>query len=146
VTISGQLCDIWVTSPDAKEKQIQLATGATLTVGRAEGSDFRIESSKASRQHATIRVTPEGVFIQDLGSLNGTFLNGKLLTGVAALRTGDKIQIAGYEFSIRVRTESVPIARTDETKPVELQVFVASILVSDIVGYTTLSEALPPKS
>jgi class 3 adenylate cyclase len=142
---TGQVCDIWLTAPDGTERQIQLVAGSTLAIGRSESSDCRIDSPKASRNHATIRVSAEGVFVQDLGSLNGTFLNGKLITGVAPLRTGDRVLIAGYEFAVRVRHELQPMSRSDETRPVELQVLSGSILVSDIVGYTSLSEALPAK-
>jgi class 3 adenylate cyclase len=114
----------------------------TLQIGRSDGNELKINSPKASRFHAVIRATETGVQIQDLGSLNGTFLNGRLIGAVAEVKSGDKILVCGVEFLIELTQEIKP-ARNDETKPVELQAFTGSLLVSDIRGYTRLSEELP---
>ncbi len=121
-----------------------LVRGETIQIGRSEGNDIRIVSPKASRFHTAFRSTPEGVIVQDLGSLNGTFVNGKLIGAAAVLRTGDKVVVAGTEFLVElIDTKPNINYETDATRPVELQVHRGSILVADIRGYTHLSESLP---
>jgi hypothetical protein len=70
--------------------------GATLGRGEVE---IRLEDPFASSRHA--RISREGpvVVIEDLGSTNGTYLNGELLTGPQPLHDGDRIRIGDSEFS-----------------------------------------------
>lgn len=136
------IAKIITTALDGVSKEYVLEFGAALQIGRAEGNELKIPSAKVSRFHATIRSTDAGVFVQDLGSLNGTFLNGKLVGSTSELKSGDKVVISGFEFLIELYKENQP-ARNDETKPVDLQAFKGSLLVSDIRGYTRLSEDLP---
>jgi len=75
-----------------------LSDGRTLPVrdgfliGRVAGCDAVIDDSKASRRHARIIVEAGVVEIEDLGSSNGTLLNGKPVTR-RLLRAGDQVQI-----------------------------------------------------
>lgn len=64
------------------------------TIGRAEGNDITIASDMASRRHARVYAAPDGYRLQDLGSSNGTYLNGERLQGAERLlRNGDTIQV-----------------------------------------------------
>ncbi len=74
-----------------------LSDGAVL--GRSEDSDIRLEDSFASSSHA--RLLPQGdvVVLEDLGSTNGTYLNGEPLRGPQPLHVGDKIRIGDSEFT-----------------------------------------------
>lgn len=66
----------------------------TIVLGRSPQSDVCIDLESVSRQHAHIEVTRGGeVRILDLGSRNGTFVNGEPVVGERLLRDGDKIQI-----------------------------------------------------
>ena len=62
------------------DQSIELAQGKTLVVGRAVTSDVPIYDPTISRRHAEITLTDTGVRIKDLGSSNGTFLNGAKVT------------------------------------------------------------------
>ena len=62
------------------DQSIDLQTGRTLVVGRAVTSDIPIYDPTISRRHAEVSLTPEGVRVKDLGSSNGTFLNGARVT------------------------------------------------------------------
>ena len=74
-----------------------LSDGALL--GRGDGADIRLEDAFASTRHA--RLVPEGdvIVLEDLGSTNGTYLNGEPLRGPQPLHIGDRIKIGDSEFS-----------------------------------------------
>ena len=62
------------------EQSIDLQLGRKLVVGRAVTSDVPIYDPTISRRHAEIVLTESGVRVTDLGSSNGTFLNGAKIT------------------------------------------------------------------
>ena len=64
-----------------------------LTLGRDPGSDIVINDPQVSRQHARITCQGELILIEDLGSTNGTFVNGMRLTGPHTLANGDVISL-----------------------------------------------------
>ena len=78
--------------------QLQISDGRTvavrdgLTLGRVAGCDIVIDDTKASRRHARIIAQDGVVEVEDLGSSNGTMLNGKPVQR-RVLRDGDEIQI-----------------------------------------------------
>jgi FHA domain len=74
-----------------------LSQGALL--GRGETADIRLEDTFASAQHA--RLVPQGevMVLEDLGSTNGTYLNGEPLRGPQPLHVGDSIRIGDSEFT-----------------------------------------------
>ena len=77
----------------------QLARG-TLTIGRSAECDIVLDDRQVSRQHARVAWREDHYEIEDLGSKNGTHLNGREVTGVKRLRDGDEIQIAlGFKLA-----------------------------------------------
>ena len=62
-----------------------------------------LDHPRVSRRHAEVRVTNDKVFLRDLGSSNGTFLNGERITAYRELRTGDRIDIGPYSFKFTGR-------------------------------------------
>jgi diguanylate cyclase (GGDEF)-like protein len=64
-----------------------------LVVGRGEDAGIRLSDDAASRRHASLQVIDGHAFIEDLGSRNGTWINGERIEGARPLRDGDKIQI-----------------------------------------------------
>jgi hypothetical protein len=73
--------------------------GGGLVVGRGDSADVRLEDPFASSRHARIDRDGDVLVIEDLGSTNGTFLNGEPLTGPRPLHPGDRIRIGDNEFS-----------------------------------------------
>jgi len=74
--------------------QLFKVTKGTAVIGRAANAEVKIEDDGISRTHARIRSETAGrAFIEDMGSRNGTFVNGTKLTGTVELREGDKIQV-----------------------------------------------------
>jgi pSer/pThr/pTyr-binding forkhead associated (FHA) protein len=73
--------------------EYQLATGATITIGRSANNDIQIAEQHVSRQHAVINYR-DGVFmINDLNSSNGTFVNDNQVQEPFPLFAGDEIRL-----------------------------------------------------
>jgi pSer/pThr/pTyr-binding forkhead associated (FHA) protein len=68
-----------------------------FSIGRNPDSDILLDDITVSRQHAIIEKTDKEYFVKDMGSLNGTYLNGKIVE-LSKLDNGDRIQIGKYLF------------------------------------------------
>ena len=67
---------------------------AEVTLGRDLSNDIPVPDAEISRRHARFIVKPDGVYIEDLGSTNGTFLNGVRLSSPKRLTHGDLVTLA----------------------------------------------------
>ena len=67
--------------------------GDEVTVGRAAGCQVTIDDTYASQLHARVFQRDGQVFVEDLGSTNGTYLNRRKVTGPMQIQRGDKLQI-----------------------------------------------------
>lgn len=70
--------------------------GATMTVGRDPACDHVIDLPMVSSRHARLVREGSSVFLEDLGSSNGTFVNGKRVVGKVAVGSGDPIALGSY--------------------------------------------------
>jgi pSer/pThr/pTyr-binding forkhead associated (FHA) protein len=68
--------------------------------GRGAECHVRPNSDWVSRQHCLLRVTEDGVFLRDLGSRNGTLVNGVRLLAEARLGHGDQLQVGPLVFEV----------------------------------------------
>ena len=66
---------------------------ATVTVGRLPECTISINDSNISRNHAEVKAGPSAYVVNDLGSTNGTMVNGIRITGEQQLRDGDIISV-----------------------------------------------------
>lgn len=129
-----------------------LATGEshelprTTLIGRSPESNVLLTDPRASRRHAMIRQHEDGHYFYDLGSFNGSYLNNMRVTTNRRLENGDVLRIADAEF--RFLTSATRMLDDEEallssTIPL-IKKMPVIVLVSDVVGYTKLSEKLPP--
>lgn len=72
--------------------------GDQTTIGRQQDSDIFLDDITVSRQHAMIVRRPDGYFIQDQGSLNGTYVN-RVRVETQKLSDGDLLQIGKYRLT-----------------------------------------------
>ncbi|HEY7676456.1 MAG TPA: FHA domain-containing protein [Candidatus Methylomirabilis sp.] len=86
-----------------------------FTIGRAPGNDILIDNLGVSRRHAVVKVVDGRYLLEDLGSANGTFVNGERLAGPRELQDGDQIAIVKHTLLFQVPRE----AGTAPTAPVE---------------------------
>lgn len=90
------------------EQSIDLQLGRKLVVGRAVTSDVPIYDPTISRRHAEVVLTESGVRVTDLGSSNGTFLNGAKITEAEA---GANDVVTFGKVAFRVKEVTAPVAR-----------------------------------
>ena len=76
-------------------------TGKT-TIGRRRSNDLVLSDNTVSGQHCIILTEGEDIYIQDLDSTNGTFLNGKRIHEKTVLQRGDKLMLGKQEFTVNL--------------------------------------------
>jgi ABC transport system ATP-binding/permease protein len=83
-----------------------------ITIGRMDGNTIRLTEQNVSRNHARLSLRSGVLRIEDLGSYNGTSLNGSVLAGLATLKDGDVILIGDYRLGIQEdrTSQAVPVA------------------------------------
>jgi pSer/pThr/pTyr-binding forkhead associated (FHA) protein len=72
-----------------------------LVLGRGPGVDLAFDDTEMSSQHAAVEFAGEGLRICDLGSTNGTFVNGKPVHA-KDLVSGDRIELGGHLLQLRL--------------------------------------------
>lgn len=94
----------WNLSVETGPKELRgvriVVTGPVI-VGRSPGADIVIAASYVSGRHAQFRLMGQNLFVEDLGSTNGTFVNGNRISAPAALKNNDIVSVG--DVSIRVR-------------------------------------------
>jgi pSer/pThr/pTyr-binding forkhead associated (FHA) protein len=82
---------------------VDLRPGESVLLGRSLECDLPLSAERASRRHAEIVAGPSGHTVRDLGSTNGTTVNGAPLTGEAPLADGDALDLGGCRIEYRSR-------------------------------------------
>jgi pSer/pThr/pTyr-binding forkhead associated (FHA) protein len=80
-------------------RQVPLKQGEFL-IGRGPDCDLRLPISAISRHHCIIRLTDNEATLLDLGSSNGTYLNGQRVRSQAALHSGDDLRVGTCHFLV----------------------------------------------
>ncbi len=82
---------------------VHMPVTGPVVVGRAPGADIVIGTGFVSGRHARFQLMGQNLFVEDLGSRNGTAVNGALISDPTALRNKDVVEIG--DVVIRVRHE-----------------------------------------
>jgi pSer/pThr/pTyr-binding forkhead associated (FHA) protein len=86
-----------------------------FVIGRGSECHLRPNSSWVSRQHCMLRITEATASILDLGSVNGTLLNGRRLVGEQPLAHGDQLQVGPLVLKVCLEGGSAEAALPGET-------------------------------
>lgn len=88
-----------VDSPSLEPGALRSIGSVPMTIGRANENDLVLPGDQfASALHARLDPRPDGVWLEDVGSTNGTFVNNVLLTGAVRLEAGDHVRVGETEF------------------------------------------------
>jgi pSer/pThr/pTyr-binding forkhead associated (FHA) protein len=85
------------------------AVTGTQVIGRHHECDISIPSEEISRRHAQVKPSAEGVLVEDLGSSNGTFINGQRVQS-GLLKNGDELRLDAIRFMLVVPGQEIPKA------------------------------------
>lgn len=81
--------------------QRSLEARAPLEIGRSRGSGIALHDSEVSRRHARLAAHDGTLFVEDLESKNGTFLNGRRVTESIEVREGDAIDVGTTRLIVK---------------------------------------------
>ncbi|HUG19073.1 MAG TPA: FHA domain-containing protein [Planctomycetaceae bacterium] len=100
-------------------KRISFPPQGELLIGRGSECQLRLASTDVSRKHCRLRVQGESVTVEDLGSQNGTFLDGFLIQALVQLRPDSVLRVGTMEFQVKragsAKAEPAkPIAKDDD--------------------------------
>ena len=97
-----------ILSTDQTDIFDKLKSKKQVTIGRNSDCDIVLDSETVSRYHATIRDIGNGIFtIKDLGSRNGTFINGRKVKGIVKISLSDKIYIGRHQLSLKGKAKDL---------------------------------------
>ncbi|HMG57122.1 MAG TPA: sigma 54-interacting transcriptional regulator [Kofleriaceae bacterium] len=82
-----------ITIDDGGSRVVDLPEGIDVTFGRSRGATITLDSDKVSRMHARVRRIGDAIEVEDLGSRNGTRVNGDKIEGPRRLNTGDEVSV-----------------------------------------------------
>jgi adenylate cyclase len=144
----------WLEQPSGERRYVQ----SELRIGRGEQNDLRLNDASVSRFHAFLRRVDGRYLLSDVGSQNGTFVNGRQVHAPSALQAGDRIRAGTTEltFHVDVPAESPPGADDPSTtmsatssgtmlrEYVQGDLRIVTVLFLDLHGFTAMSENMPP--
>jgi class 3 adenylate cyclase/tetratricopeptide (TPR) repeat protein len=144
----------WLEHPSGERRYVE----SELRIGRGEQNELRLNDASVSRYHAFLRRVDGRYLLSDVGSQNGTFVNGRRVHAPSALQSGDRIRAGKTEliFHLEEPLHSPPSAddatmtlgATSPGAPLEEYVQgelrIVTVLFLDLHGFTAMSEKMPP--
>ena len=112
-----------ITLQDRPVQEFRIEDGQTLVIGRGAEADVVIDNTAISRRHASVQLLNGACFVSDLGSTNGTRVNGEAVTTATPINAGDVVMVG--KFKLEPLTE---VPEKDAVRPradLEATVFVA---------------------
>lgn len=105
-------------------------------IGRAPECHLRPASPTVSNRHCSLWQRPDGFVVRDLGSTNGTFVNGVRVQGEAELHDGDRLQAGPLQFDVKIEgavpvNRPTPLPPAKAAAPPELEDAAAILLADD---------------
>ena len=141
--MSNNLLQSWLRLPNGERHELE----GTCSIGRAPDNSIPVADSEVSRRHAIIQAQGEREFwLVDLGSANGTYVNGRRISQSVRLHNGDIIRIASneLEFATEILSAMHPAGQQAMASTmIHIRQAQCWLMVADIVGSTQLSQTLP---
>jgi pSer/pThr/pTyr-binding forkhead associated (FHA) protein len=87
----------------------EVEVASVLVLGR-QAVDLVIEDAQVSRRHASVRPAGDALEVEDLGSKNGTWVNGARIAGAVRLAPGDRVRVGDTTFEVEATPAPAPAA------------------------------------
>lgn len=137
------LLQSWLRLPNGERHDLH----GTCSIGRVPNNSVPLDGSAVSRRHAIIQTQGEGeCWLVDLGSANGTYVNGARISQSVCLHHGDIIRIASHELHFATENLSAPSPAHQQIMAsplIHIRQAQCWLMVADIIGSTKLSHSLP---
>jgi class 3 adenylate cyclase len=134
----------WLESPDGD----RIPMHGSCSLGRSATNQITLPDDKVSRRHALIHGQEQNAYLLvDLGSRNGTYLNGRRVGQPTRLRHADRIRIGQFEFTFHQPVETAVPAAESVIKGAtiaEIRSINCWLLMADIIDSTRLIQSMPP--
>jgi pSer/pThr/pTyr-binding forkhead associated (FHA) protein len=78
----------------------EISIDRDMLIGRHQSADIALQAAEISRKHAAFLIKEDALWVQDLGSSNGTFVNDVRIAEETRLKEGDLVQFASLKFSV----------------------------------------------
>ena len=96
----------WIISLNDKViRSFTIKEGWRLTIGRGSDADVIVDNTAISREHTSLELKDGLYILSDLGSLNGTFVNGKKIKGAEYITQDDNIKLGKFKLSVSKGSE-----------------------------------------
>jgi adenylate cyclase len=136
-------CETWLESADG----VRTAILGACVIGRMNSNQIVLPDRKVSRRHSIIHAHREREFwLIDLGSSNGTYLNGRRINQPSRLNDQDRIEIAGFSFTFHQSQPSQLTSTLGTTARTirDIRTLPCWLLVADVKSSTQFAQRLPP--
>ncbi len=141
--MSSTLLQSWLRLPDGERHDLN----GTCSIGRAPDNTLSLADNEVSRRHAIIQAQGEREFwLVDLGSANGTYVNGRRISQSVRLHNGDIIRIASneLEFCTEILSAMHPAGQqVMASTMIHIRQAQCWLMVADIIGSTQMAQTLP---
>jgi pSer/pThr/pTyr-binding forkhead associated (FHA) protein len=97
------------------QKRTYLLQAGETVIGRRQDCDLRIPSSDVSRRHCVLTIKDQCLNVEDLDSVNGTFLNGTRVAGKQVVRPGDHLEVGPVRFLVKYELTRDALNRLEQT-------------------------------
>ncbi len=129
----------------ARAGQVLVIDSDKFLIGREADCHFRSESNLVSRHHCVIKTDEFASRIRDLGSRNGTFVNGKQIHGEVVLADGDNVLVGDTTLQIVLHADAAPSSdQPPMTQSVDTNIDTGATAVIPVPSQPTGSPQPPP--
>jgi pSer/pThr/pTyr-binding forkhead associated (FHA) protein len=119
-------------------------TSPETYIGRQRGCGVRIPSADVSRRHCAIRIANGYLTVQDLGSVNGTFVNGMRVVNQEVVRPGDHLEIGPVRFIVEYELTPDALDRLSQySAPAFVEPIVGGEPILDVLEVKEAVEEIP---
>lgn len=125
---------------DGTQRSLALP-GSVMVIGRRSTCDLQVPVAAVSRKHCQLNRSEDELKIRDLGSRNGTFLNGERIDE-AAVKAGDRVKVGPVTFGFQIDGEPAELdaPKTPKTKRSKKHMQTDDLLSDELGGSDILDE------
>lgn len=107
----------------------EISIDRDMLVGRHQSADIVLQAAEISRKHAAFLLKEQALWVQDLNSSNGTFINDVRVEQEGLLKEGDIVQFASFKFSVLEPAQEIAAVLIQPTEVVVLEPVASDVVV-----------------